>query len=81
MCAGGAALNSDNLLLVSCANCHSVLTETPLNQPVLNNGAYWYLTTGKSFAFSLSYNIKQNSADIYDCDSSFKNCKDSSRLS
>ena len=84
LCAGGAAKGSDNLLLVSCGDCQTVLTETPLNTPVLNNGAYWYLTTGKSFGFSPNGNIKQLNADWYDCEyinNSVKNCKENSRLS
>jgi hypothetical protein len=65
LCAGGAALNSDNLLLISCGNCHTVLAETLINKPVLNNGAYWYLTTGKSFGFSPGYIIKQFSGTYW----------------
>lgn len=81
LCAGGAAVASDNLLLVSCGNCFAVLTETPLNKPVLNNGAYWYLTDKKSFGFSPSSNIKQDNADWYDCDKARKKCTDDKRLS
>jgi len=81
LCAGGAALNSDNLLLVSCGSCNEVLKETTNNKPVLNNEAYWYLTDKKSFGFSPSYNIKQLSVDWHDCDSSAKSCSDDKRLS
>lgn len=81
LCVGGAALDSDNLLLVSCGNCHAVLKETSNNKPVLNNEAYWYLTEKKSFGFSPSFNIKQLSVDWHDCDSSAKNCSDDKRLS
>ncbi len=67
LCAGGVASNNkDNLLLVSCGNCHSVLTQTPQNQPVLNNGAYWYMTDTFSFGFSPSNIIIQSNCDYYD---------------
>jgi hypothetical protein len=80
LCAGGvAAEDSDNLLLVSCANCYSVLTSTQLDKPVLNNGAYWYLTNEKSFGFSPSSNIKQSWVDMYDCNP--LPCTDNKRLS
>ena len=52
--------------VISCGNCLSVLTVTPKNKPVLNNGVYWYLNT-YSFGFSSSYNIKQEPIDVYDC--------------
>ena len=69
LCAGGVASNNkDNLLLVSCGNCLSVLTQTQKNVPVLNNGAYWYLTDiegSRSFGFSPSYKICQNGCDTY----------------
>jgi len=68
LCAGGVASNnSDNLLLVSCGNCHSVLKQTLLNKPILNNGAYWYFTDKYSFGFSPSYNINQVPYDYFDC--------------
>ena len=79
LCAGGAAVNSDNLLLVSCGNCLSVLTPTPQNKPVFNNGAYWRLTNAYSFGFSPTYNINQNRNDVFDCAGS--NCPDIKRLS
>ena len=40
LCAGGAAKGSNNLQLISCGNCLSILTPTPENTAVLNNGAY-----------------------------------------
>jgi hypothetical protein len=81
LCAGGAAKNSDNLLLVSCGNCRTVLTETAPNKPVLDNGAYWYLTDRKSFGFAPVYNINQNNPDVYDCKIGWSNCNDDKRLS
>jgi hypothetical protein len=69
LCAGGvASWDSDKLLLVSCGNCKSVLTQTPRDEPVLNNGAYWYLTKNYSFGFSPSHYIYQFYVDGYDCD-------------
>lgn len=61
------------LLFCSDTNCN--------DKPVLNNGTYWYLTGAYSFGFSPIYNIRQYDADVYDCDSSGKNCKDDNRLS
>ena len=88
LCAGGAAAGSDILLLVSCGKCQSVLTPTPRDLPVLNNGAYWYFTEGDSFGYSPTQNIKQDDADWYDCEietnivsRTIKNCKDDKRLS
>jgi len=85
LCAGGAATGSDNLLLVSCGKCHSVLEPTLLNRPVFNNGAYWYLTNKISFGFSPTYNIKQADADCIDCTRDEKGvwnyCADEKKLS
>lgn len=67
LCAGGAATNSDTLLLVSCGDCLSVLKPTEVNKPVLNNGAYWYFTNGYSFGFSPNSSIYQNLVDFFDC--------------
>ncbi len=80
LCAGGAFQNSDNLLLVSCGNCHSVLTPTEYRKPVFNNGAYWYLTNGKSFGFSHSFYIFQDDADHSDCNTAWY-CPDKKKLS
>ena len=74
LCAAGAALGSDTLLLVSCGNCLSILSETVLNKPVLNNGAYWYLTTGQSFGFSLNINILQVTCDFDDHSDDYRLC-------
>ena len=81
LCAGGAAVGSDNLLLVSCGNCLSVLNPTLKNQPVLNNGAYWYFSDLQSFGFSPIYNITQFQADTFDCVGGYSNCPDNTRLS
>ena len=55
LCAGGSAVGSDSLILVSCGYCLSVLNETVPLRPVLNNGAYWYfsyVSGSSSFGFS-----------------------------
>jgi len=80
LCVGGA--EGDNLLLVSCGDCETVLTETKKNQPVLNNGAYWYLTKDYSFGFSPIYNISlEPDQDTYECNSDLTICPDNKRLS
>jgi alpha-tectorin len=67
ICLGGAAVGSDSLLLVSCANCYTLLKSyTVLNQPILINNAYWYYTSSYSVGFSPSSIIVQNSCDWYD---------------
>jgi len=80
ICVGGSdGLNT--LLLVSCGSCLDILTTTELNTTRLVNGVWWYFTPGKSFGFAPSSNIRQSSADIFDCDSGGYNCNDSKRLS
>ena len=72
ICVGGSdGLNT--LLLVSCGSCFDILTTTKLNT--------WYFTPNSSFGFSSNHLIKQKTADYYDCDDSYINCKDSKRLS
>ena len=51
-----------------CFVCWRSCCTTPLNQPVLNNVAYWYLSDLKSFGFAPNYNILQFHGDGYDCD-------------
>jgi len=64
ICFGGAAVGSNTLLLVSCANCYTLLSSyTVLNQPRLVNNAYWYYTNGYSIGFSPSSSITQYSCD------------------
>jgi len=80
LCVGGA--EGDNLLLVSCGHCQTVLTETPLNKTVLNNGAYWYLTPLYSFGFAPISKINHYyDQDTYDCDKDYTICPDKKRLS
>jgi len=67
ICLGGAAVGSNTLLLVSCANCKTLLSSyTDLNIPRLINNAYWYYTPSKSIGFSPSSSIRQSSCDCYD---------------
>jgi hypothetical protein len=67
ICLGGAAVGSNTLLLVSCANCKTLLSSyTDLNIPRLINNAYWYYTPSQSIGFSPSSSIRQNSCDYYD---------------
>jgi hypothetical protein len=64
ICFGGAAVGSNTLLLVSCANCHTLLNSyTVLNQPRLVNNAYWYYTNSLSIGFSPSSSIAQTQCD------------------
>ena len=67
LCAAGTDSNNAILMLVSCGNCRSILTETYLDRPNLINGAYWYLTPYYSFGFSPSLNIRQYTSDRFDC--------------
>ena len=66
ICVGASQSNSNTLLLVSCGNCKSILTETN-DKIILNNGAYWYFKNKYSFGFSPNDKIDLNYADINDC--------------
>ena len=84
ICVGASAYNSDILSLVSCGNCIKILTDTPINNSTLINGAYWYMTSNYSFGFSPKKNISQYFADTYDCivnDNNKYDCNDNKRLS
>ena len=72
LCAGGGLKNSDVLELVSCGNCHAVLTPTSLNDPKYVYTAYWHMTDGQSFGFSPIYTINQSSADTFDLNDPFR---------
>ena len=81
ICVGGADSNN-KLLLVSCGSCLDILTDTPLDQPRLVNGAWWYFTPDKSFGFAPNSTINQIFVDKFDCDRiTWSYCKDSNRLS
>jgi len=67
ICLGGAAVGSNTLLLVSCANCKTLLSSyTDLNLPRLINNAYWYYTPSQGIGFSPSSSILQSGCDWYD---------------
>jgi len=72
ICVGGNRINEDLLLLVACANCLSVTSETTINQPQNYSGVYWYFTDGQSFGFAPNSNINQVSADAYDLGSNLR---------
>jgi hypothetical protein len=58
------------------------LTATSTNNPVLNNGAFWYFRFLYSFGFAPNKNISLSpDQDTFDCDSSKINCPDTKRLS
>jgi len=83
MCLAGGESGSDNLMLVGCGNCLTLLKRTPLNTPTFNSGAYWYFNEGNSIGFSDTNVIKQNSADIADCvdENANKPCSNENKLS
>lgn len=66
LCAGAGLINSSSILLMSCANCHAVLSETPLNQPVFVGSAYWYMTGNACFGFSPKSRVNQLNYDSFD---------------
>ena len=68
LCVGGGIRGDDNMRLVACGNCLSVLSVTALNTPNYVGSAYWYYTPDKSFGFSPSSSISQTI-----CDSSNQN--------
>ncbi|CAF0727637.1 unnamed protein product [Brachionus calyciflorus] len=74
ICVGGSKVGSSILHLAACANCLSVLTETPLNSPRKVGSAFWHFTPKESFGFAPNSEINQNNAD-------FSNHYDNSRLS
>lgn len=74
ICAAGGKQNSDNLNLISCANCFDVLNETVSNKPKFCNGAYWYFTSGTSFGFAPNSIINQSSCDTTDYSDNLRLC-------
>ncbi len=74
LCAGGGLGGSDTLTLVSCGNCWSILNSTLRNNPVLNNRAFWYFTSGYSFGFAPNSSITQNTCDRFDATNLFRLC-------
>ena len=72
MCVGGSLENDPLLIVIACANCLNVTTQTILNNPQFYGAAYWYFTINKSFGYSPTSTITQNDADLYDRDSNFR---------
>ncbi len=63
VCVGGADL-VDNIKLMACGNCFSIiLRETPKITPNFVQGVWWYYTLNFSFGFSPSSEITQDPAD------------------
>jgi hypothetical protein len=57
------AASSGEFLLLAAGEVGNVLPTTFENQPVENNGSYWYLN-GLSMGFAPNNVIKQNQADV-----------------
>jgi len=70
LCLGGRDITNDVLLVISCALCDDILSQTARNTPNLYNGAYWYYTpdveNSRSMGFAPHPFINQNNADIAD---------------
>jgi hypothetical protein len=64
----GKSIGSNVLTTVAAAPTNSVFTSTTIDTPQLLNGTYWYYTPTKSFGYSPTNVIEQNSADITGCD-------------
>ncbi len=74
LCVGGGARGDDNMRLVSCGNCLSVLAVTLVNKPNYVGSAYWYYTPTRSFGFSPTNSISQNSCDNSNLADNFRLC-------
>ena len=74
LCVGGGIRGDDNMRLVACGNCLSVLSVTVLNTPNYVGSAYWYYTPTKSFGFSPTSSINQNSCDYIESNNNFRLC-------
>jgi hypothetical protein len=62
---GASSVNDENILLVAATGLRSkILTNTSSTSTAyLENGAYWYRVSGKSFGFSGVQTINLASAD------------------
>jgi hypothetical protein len=60
----GREIGSTNLDLLAAAPFDSVFTETVRNTPHLDNGSWWYFTTGISMGFAFRETIEQSSCDV-----------------
>ena len=65
----GKSIGSNVLTTVAAAPTNSVFTSTTINTPQLLNGTYWYYTPTKSFGYSPTNIISQDTADVTGCDS------------
>lgn len=75
ICAGEAYRKQ--LKIVSCGNCLTILPQKATNEPILNNGAFWYFIPNKSFGFSTSYNdLFESSCNEFQCRFKSNHCKD-----
>jgi hypothetical protein len=70
LCLGGRDITNDVLLVISCALCDDILSQTARNTPNLYNGAYWYYTPNvggaRSIGFAPNTTILQFNVDIFD---------------
>ena len=74
LCVGGGQIGNDNMRLVACGNCFSVLNVTALNTPNYVGSAFWYFTPTKSFGFSPSSSINQYTCDYIESNDNFRLC-------
>ena len=74
LCVGGGIKGDDNMRLVACGNCLSVLSVTPLDTPNYVGSAYWYYTPTKSFGFAPNRTIYQYSCDYIYFENNLRLC-------
>ena len=74
LCVGGGKAGDDNMLLVACGDCFSVLAVTELNKPNNVGSVYWYYTPKISFGFAPTSSISQNNCDSMDLDNKLRLC-------
>ena len=59
LCVGGGIKEDDNMRVVACGDCFSILTATDIDTPNYVGSAYWYYTPSKSFGFAPNHTIHQ----------------------
>ena len=64
--ARGMRTGYENIELCAFGLTMNVILQTTQNQSNKHGSVYWYLTDGKSFGFSPTYKIDQDSADVED---------------
>ena len=74
LCVGAGLTGNDNMRLVACGYCLNVLNVTALNTPNYVGSAYWYYTPTKSFGYSPTNSITQNSCDNSNTDDNLRLC-------